>query len=655
MIPRHQDPKRDDRRANAPFNFVPLPDAVFYPQAEGSSSALADYSCFDMQRYTGTIDLEITTETPLYIRCGIPAELSDACEDRCHPAWRNFFHRGNPDQPVIPGSSLRGMTRSLVEVLSFGKMQWFTNKRLIFRAVGDESSLGRNYRTRMRRIEAGYLLKDGHEYAIRPAKREFGVSFIGIRYDTLDAIGLRNDASCSPVEVYIDKRSIGRGRRIPVARTVYKSEHPDTIHVRLALSGHIDGKRTHYAVFDPDPTGKLVRIPQEVWELFEDDLRTHRSELAKDILDNRAALSSGKVPVFYLISNDELEFFGLTMMFRVPYDHSIADFVPEELRDPARLDLAEMLFGTVTRTPDQTRALQVRGRVMFEDAIWVGLSERGLPLNEQARPARFEQEVSPRILSAPKPTAFQEYLTQSQPDDVKSLNHYGSDPQHTAIRGHKYYWHKRFDRAKYWEPSIVSDSTHTVMRPLKAGNVFRGKVKFENLTELELGALLTALQLPEQMRHKLGMGKPLAMGTVRIAATLQILDLGRRYSALFAADGGFESGQVPQTQAREVARRARAAFEAAIVAHYNLNRAADDPIASDGSLWDIPRLADLKRILTWENGRSGRQFDYPAPAPNGGIDGTYWRKRRVVPTPSGVLTASTDRRLPSGSSLASRR
>lgn len=69
------------------------------------------------------------------------------------------------------------------------------------------------------------------------------------------------------------------------------------------------------------------------------------------------------------------------------------------------------------------------------------------------------------------------------------------------------------------------------MQPVKSGVQFRGRIRFENLTDLELGAILHALQLPDGCCHRIGMGKPLGLGSIRIHARLRLVDRVARYQA----------------------------------------------------------------------------------------------------------------------------
>ena len=171
------------------------------------------------------------------------------------------------------------------------------------------------------------------------------------------------------------------------------------------------------------------------------------------------------------------------------------------------------------------------------------------------------------------------------------------------------------------------------MRPVKPRTTFKGRVRFENLSDVELGALLSALQLPSSQRHQIGMGKPLGMGSVRIEATLHITKRTgeqNRYTRLFTDDGRFHLGELADKKKRDVEEGAKKNFRETMVLHYN--SCVTNHLPNNADLWDIPRLKLLALMLEWENPRTQGKTEYE-PLGNGRI----WRDRRVLPTPHGVV------------------
>ena len=57
---------------------------------------------------------------------------------------------------------------------------------------------------------------------------------------------------------------------------------------------------------------------------------------------------------------------------------------------------------------------------------------------------------------------------------------------------------------------------NSTIEPLASGNSFRFQIEFENLSEAELGNLIYSIELEPGMAHRLGRGKPLGMGSVKI-------------------------------------------------------------------------------------------------------------------------------------------
>lgn len=94
----------------APFNFVPLDANVFFPSWQKQISQDMPFDgCL-----SGTIDVSIKAETPIFIRNG----HQQGTEDN---SFSNYVEKGKR-QFFIPGSTIKGCIRSVVEIMSLGKM-----------------------------------------------------------------------------------------------------------------------------------------------------------------------------------------------------------------------------------------------------------------------------------------------------------------------------------------------------------------------------------------------------------------------------------------------------------------------------------------------------------------------------------------------------
>lgn len=541
MVVKHQNPTQNGRIACAPYNFVPLPEKIVTICEPPDQDRYHDLN-------TGFVDCKLVTETPLYTRCALtPTQFAaeeEMAEDERKWMQADFFHIDDLETPVIPGSSLRGMVRSLVEIISFSKVQWVTKERFSYRGMADVQSLRQYYGHMLspQKVRAGYIYQKQHAWVIVPAGPLGGAPFARIRDALVKSAALKQNAwrGCRNAwSIYIEKPSSGDGSA-PLITLAQPSPGPHLDEAVLVETGPMQGKKKSF-VFGPPSSDPGYLIADEL-------IRSYLAQLTqaqRDLLGNQNGVLRDGQPVFYIADdNNKLVFFGHCMMFRLLYTNSPLDLVPEELRCERDLDMAEAIFGyTKGSDIEYGKSRAYAGRVFFTDARLEGLG---------GDVWLTEEPVVPRILGSPKPTTFQHYLTQQEPDHKDRLDHYDSPPPHpTSIRGHKQYWHKRdlqpYDFIEYEKPlpAVLKDTQHTLMKPVKPGVTFRFKVFFENLRNEELGALLWALVLPagDNYRHKLGMGKPLGLGSVRIEPRLVLSSRKDRYAHLFDGGGWYEACQ----------------------------------------------------------------------------------------------------------------
>ncbi len=635
-MPRHVNPTTPDRTATAPYNFVPLPNQIFTVD-EGipvDGVKIKPWECHDRfvpGTHSGWIECTIELLTPLYVRGAVvqrAGQHGDSRDARLRPD-----PYCTPDgRPAIPGSSLRGMVRALVEVLAFAKVQPVSPAKPFFRTVTPDR-MGEAYTARMRRgqgVQGGFLRRRDDGWAIEPCRV--------LRVDRDELRGVRVASTANETPPWPPQHSpcwvrVGAG-----------ADRVDAIHIQeerpgedgawqrgtLVLTGHVRKKRREFVFLDVQDRAQAVHVPQYVWDRFHDEDQITPWQARAFPRDKpepgcRRAdgyLRSGE-PVFF-VRDDELAtadnpnglvFLGRAGMFRLPYDVGPADLVPSHLAN-AGLDLAEAMFG---RLRD---GAAIKGRVFFEDAVAVG-----------GGPDWFEDVIVPRVLSAPKVTTFQHYLTQDGTRGPHDLTTYLRG-DHTTIRGHKWYWHRWSDDKglelvkespedhdrllRDLRGSQPADTQHTIIRPVKGGTRFAGRVRFENLTDIELGALLCALDLPTGCAHKLGMGKPLGLGSVRIEPQLKLVDRAERYRSWRASGATASDGS-----------QFRRAFEEAIVQHA---RASNEPMLQGRfGLRRIARLDALFFLLEWQN--------RPASSATASMDLARFRQRPVLPTPHAVAGA----------------
>lgn len=688
----HINPTIDARTAKAPYNFVPLPEAVlavedglptFKKESDGSWSATGHLvkpweaqDRFLRGTASGWIDLEILTLTPLFIRGAVEHEKGapESKESRLRPE----SYKAPDGRPAIPGSSLRGMIRNLVEILSFSKVQPVSKERQFFRTVSDDS-LGDAYRRRVlpggTPPSGGFLRRTGRGWTVERA-----TAVLRVPRNKIEGLNSRpgpsyhptlENASLQAAQCWVQRIA---GTDLVTALGLMK---PNLGAVGweegvLWLTGNAPKKQHEFVLLKSNaPVPATVDVPDAVWRQFclDEQITGWQEKNFPEGWPSKGVRSAAGKPaegdvVFFLETAGQVEALGRARMFRIAYDLSPQDLVPGDLKENG-LDLAEALFGRVDDEAGNRGAQTgFAGRVRFEDAVAMKSDKS----SAEGLARWLEDIIVPRNLASPKPTAFQHYLVQTEPNDSNKLRTYlARDRGKTEIRGHKLYWHRwdelagleqvlwrepssmNFHGVKYAEkrrglldaagiekavPAVAGppDKQCTLIQPVCAGVTFAGQIRFDNLTPIELGGLLAALELPAECAHRLGMAKPLGLGSVRISTTVQVLDRDSRYR-------GWAGSHAAQDE--DMAGVARAAFEDYILKHA---RDAGEPAKRQAvHLRDIARLDSLYVVLNWEERperratRSLRIENGEAPYRpdrNGRIN--EFRDRPVLPTPRSV-------------------
>ncbi|OCR90374.1 RAMP superfamily CRISPR-associated protein, partial [Campylobacter fetus] len=97
----------------APYNFVPLNEQIFYP--DWADNVSHDIPFSDAQ--SGEIDITITAKNPIFIKNHTPEGSKETLEF-CH-----HINENGEKEYYIPSSSVKGMIRNVLEIISFGKIK----------------------------------------------------------------------------------------------------------------------------------------------------------------------------------------------------------------------------------------------------------------------------------------------------------------------------------------------------------------------------------------------------------------------------------------------------------------------------------------------------------------------------------------------------
>ena len=524
--------------ATAPYNFVSLPAKVL-PAPIDTPKDFADYMA-SHENLSGEISLDIEALTPLFIGGNGTKAFAPV------------------DKPIIPGSSLRGMFKNIFKVVTCGafrgrtdsqkKGEDFNDEHVYFRCLMTTrnspawmSDLNKLYNDRMigsRRGTDGKLrpIKNARPgFLIRMADNKYFIAPSIYRTDRKeDRILIREyerkftvtipERNSSHVDwrggiAYIITGSQRRDRLCEDAETYEKltddqKKRAGKQFIRFTKIDYVDWNRDHWVALPDDvQTSYEHDRNRRGVNLFTDKGILKRSEIERLTEKNLPDIKS-LIPCHYLEEGGQVTAFGHGQCFRIPYQKKIGDAVKISGNDA--IDFADLVFG---------KEKFWASRVYFDDAT-----------TENFKTLRQE---TAHPLMQPNPTSYQLYLKQSG----DKLNHW--DTIGAEIRGYKFYWHrddpdwhatkaeKDLDRDKAPDKRLTKEMT-----PLDKGSKFAAKIRFKNLSAIELGALMMIFNLngADNAAYKIGQGKPLGFGSVRITPKL-FIESATAYSELFGADG----------------------------------------------------------------------------------------------------------------------
>lgn len=519
---------------DAPYNFVPANRAVF--RAPWAQHVSQDRPFAD--GVSGTIDYQLIAESRLLV--GAQRDEAKGVE----------FTRLPDGRPFIPGSSIKGMLRNVVEIASFSRMRFVDDRRYSLRDLTKK----------MRAVYGDKLSRKTGDGAFEPLSQAGWLSFdVGQRAWTIQPCQFARIEHSDLAQ--IAKRPPWKNKDRPTARQKYSAWKKLGASLELTCDvspatnhPHSEGKTLRYSKVDPrgkgdkgtlvftgqpgpnkhmeflfhSPSESRLTVDAGVWRGF--------TEVHADSDDWAYWKSRNPIPVFYLTDqNGSVESLGLAMMYKLAYTHTVRQTLAhsslDHLEDAAD-DLAALLFGWTDDSGQQS----LRSRVVCEPAKLVG---------DVPKP-----EDHTVILNSPKASFFPNYLR--QPDGVNGKlgknGRYITYMDSTAeLRGWKRYPARDTKGTALRSPGRGQEKVASRLRPLPAGVAFNGRISFHNLRPAELGALVWALKLGggNGLRHSLGMGKPYGMGQVRVDIDEAAADLitnrpGDKPDALAAYSKAFE-------------------------------------------------------------------------------------------------------------------
>jgi CRISPR-associated protein (TIGR03986 family) len=499
----------------SPYNFVPLSEKVVMP-------FWAKYVSHDVpfkNGVSGVLKLKIKAESPIYVRNGV---FYDDAQKK-NQSEINSFNKFN-NRYFIPSTSVSGMLRSVMEIMSFGRM---ANK------VNDDRYSVRDFQNNdiypiaqlsqtvscgwLKKVDGEYLLQDcGEPGRISHEKldEKFGTGMSAFfqkkenvrpnaksakfKYDKYPQIkGTHRFSGEKVVLRYICDfdESGSKGKIVLTGQPGHRFLNPKM--------NKWEGKHLEFVFFEKGTSFKPVAedvIKNFYFAYYDHDLNQAKEDWK---LLHKPTLEKGEmIPVFFRKEvTGNIKDMGLSYLYKITYEQSIVEAIQNSQKNADSHDLAETIFGYAEKED------ALKGRIHIGHAFAAAnMAHTHQPLSEKKE-----------VLSGPKASYYPNYVAQDQRNGTvqKYMTFMNTS---STIKGWKRY-PIRHDGIIRNAVTVDNEKVVTKFAPLDKGATFECAVHYHNLREEELGALLSAMTFhnTNDLFHSLGMGKPLGYGKITLS------------------------------------------------------------------------------------------------------------------------------------------
>lgn len=456
-------------KISAPYNFVPLNKFVFVPDWGGDVSQ--DIPFADGE--DGYIEVTWKNVSPLCVRDASGTDDKNySMHVKMSDGSRLYF---------IPGSSLRGMLRNTLSVMSFGRLTQYGNKYFGHREFHTKKTDNNEYQNQMSKVRYGWLEGDYDGYKLYMCIGE------------ADKISIKEVREIALDREY-DKYKYAWERNQAIGNNTFPKKEKDGIVYRVFATGQMHNKNNELLIPEADENS-FVRFcidDEAITSFFTVYSNTSGFE------NYRAMLECGKrIPVSF-IKDGSHYVLGMGRMMRYPHKYSVADLIEnvQKRDDAAGRDLADVIFGWVDRDHS------LKGRVQIGNAF-------------ASRPLRDEELCSEvrGVLGTPKPSFYPLYLKQ----DERPYKTYSTEG--ATISGTKRYRIHKGASVTTLPQGNGNIKTMSQINPVPAGQTFKMRIVVHNMRKMEIGALLSAITFnhTQGTYHNIGSAKGFGYGKMECA------------------------------------------------------------------------------------------------------------------------------------------
>lgn len=453
-------------KLTAPYNFIPINQEVYTPEWGDKISHDIPFSDGE----DGIVNVTFTNTTPLFI-----ADTGAKKNDKNQSFSAHYIDNNGNKQYFIPASSLKGMTRNVMEIMAFTRFDTFDDAHFGYRDFGGGQTTDNGRYVKMladQNCKCGWLEynKDENTYTLFPCKGFDKIPITEIQLANYN----KKDNAIQKYEKFGCKYPVINGKE-------------------LICTGYISNKKHEYLFHEQN--GNSIPIQEELIQELKSvySASPYFDQKRNNSFCNR--LNNGdQIPVFYIEDgNGNVAHLGFTRMFRLAFERKISDGIKQnESNGP---DLCKCIFGYT-----QENGKSLKGRVQFSPAFAL----------KEVLDVKLK-EVS-GVLGTPKASFYPLYLKQ----DSNRLNDYNADD--IEIAGRKRYPIHSNEYITKLPQGNNNEKTSSTLILLPAGNTFTTSISLHNLRKIEIGALLSAMTFHnhQEAYHNLGMAKGYGYGKIKI-------------------------------------------------------------------------------------------------------------------------------------------
>ena len=461
-------------------------------------------------------------ETPCYrngksgvLRCRLitksPIAIPDTNDDNY-----NYFMRDESGRAFIPASSIRGPIRSMYETLTNSCFSTVNEQEIITYRTRKPFTPGLLYVDENNKYHLffakRYIFKvDGKTYA--KYEKELGVK--SIKYTDLKNYHYGEKVFITPIKNEKNtEKTFCTSSNFKTNSIFIKelSKEP----TKKAIEGFVCigepfGKKHFESVFVKDEEEKVnsMMLERTVGSLNK-IIKIYRENNNRCYVSrNYECIEKEKYyPIWYKIFQNNRDITNIHLSVanigRAAYSNNMGDMLKGYKSCKSRKNACEAcrLFGLVNSNGN----LSASSRVRFSDAVTDMVVEK-------------KEKSILKELSSPKPSYMPFYLKGNN-----NFDEWSYDNEKMTIKGRKFYWHmnpKNSQNNEWRDPNNTLSDRNDAMELLDKDNVFRFSVYFNNLSDSEIEKLIWTLCLGENKEngkfcHKLGHGKPIGLGSVKI-------------------------------------------------------------------------------------------------------------------------------------------